>query len=190
MANESSILDHRLMAAKLSAIDERHDLERVLSFYDEFRAYVEQLAKALAAGDDLSSIVAPRLSLINQIADHEHRFVVSGELVTGPLDLINHPNHYVGNPSVFSMHVQHAIARFEYLIKKQLRALYELDDEIRVLANETTAREHTLVVPDERSKIMNTVRRADELAEMVVKWGNRAIKLGGIGAILRLYGGA
>ncbi len=170
-----------LQSLKLETIEERHDFERLLALWDQFREYVELLEKTLAGEMSAEDLQEPNLALQHVMNDEEVRFLEwhDGDRIwnNSVHDLVFSPGSYSGNPDLFKHDVLGATVKFNHLINKQLRTLYELNDKIEALSDENTATSLTKTESGERQKLSTRIKSLDQAGEMVVKWGGRVIPL-------------
>jgi hypothetical protein len=160
------------------ALDQRHDLERILEVNDRFRENTESLAKILTGGS-ADEFVAQNLALQKEMESEEYRFLEwrDGDKVWNQAihTLTFSPGAYQQSPEAFAQDALEASIIFDKMIRDRLRDLYRTNDHIEMLSDEPTARKLTRVDPAERPKLSQRIKKIDEVADVAIKWGGRVV---------------
>jgi hypothetical protein len=168
----------QIQTLKREALEERQYLERLLTVYDAFQNYVEALKSSIngeVTGDELL-VVSERFRL--KFAEYENLFYEweDGEqhLNAGLSAFTRLPDNLLNADDSFRVALLLATEKFRDILEKRGRSLREIHERIVLEEGQSKAEEVTHVPSSALAKLKN----ADSVAEILSKWGGRAVAFG------------
>lgn len=175
---EDVLEEMQIQTLKREALEERQYLERLLTVYDAFQNYVEALKSSIngeVTGDELL-VVSERFRL--KFAEYENLFYEweDGEqhLNDGLSAFIRFPDNLLNADDSFRVALLLATEKFRDILEKRGRSLREIHERIVLEEGQSKAEEVTHVPSSALAKLKN----ADSVAEILSKWGGRAVAFG------------